>query len=348
MRTQTRTIRTLGLLLAIAVLFAACGREPDAASIGSRPTQETLRKVTFALDWTPNTNHTGVYVAQAKGWYKEAGIDLRILPNSDGAAPDLLVSNGKADFGISFEDSMVFSRAAGQDVVSVAAVIQHNTSALVTLKESGLDRPKELDGKRYAGFGAPFEQPVISTVIRSDGGKGQYRTVTANLGAYDALKSKRADFTWFFMGVEGVQAEREGLEINAFYIKDHGVPDYYTPVIITSGKKIKEDPDTVRRFMAATARGYEWAIEHPDEAADLLIEGAPKGTFSDPELVRASQRWLSPKYKEGRAKWGTQDLEVWTGYPRFMYETGKVTDANGKPVTREPDYKSYFTNEFLP
>ncbi len=317
------------------------------APVGGAPEGQAA-KVTLALDWTPNTNHTGIYVAQQKGWYEEEGIELQILPYAEGTTTDQLVSSGTADFGISFEESVVLARAAGQDVVSVAAVIQSNTSALVTLKESGLDRPRKLDGKRYAGYGAPFEEPVISSVIRHDGGKGEFKSVTANLYAYEAVKTGQADFVWIFMGWDGVAAERAGVDLNAFYIKDYGVPDYYTPVIITSGEQIEQDPEVVRRFMAATARGYEWAIANPEEAADLLIEAAPEGTFPDPELVRASQQWLSPRYKEGQERWGVQDLTVWTEYPRFMYESGKVTDAEGKAVEQEPEYEVYFTNDFLP
>lgn len=317
------------------------------APVGGAPEGQAA-KVTLALDWTPNTNHTGIYVAQQKGWYEEEGIELQILPYAEGTTTDQLVSSGTADFGISFEESVVLARAAGQDVVSVAAVIQSNTSALVTLKDSGLDRPRKLDGKRYAGYGAPFEEPVISSVIRHDGGKGEFKSVTANLYAYEAVKAGQADFVWIFMGWDGVAAERAGVDLNAFYIKDYGVPDYYTPVIITSGEKIEQDREVVRRFMAATARGYEWAVANPDEAADLLIEAAPEGTFPDPGLVRASQQWLSPRYKEGQERWGVQDLEVWTEYPRFMYESGKVTDAEGKPLGQEPEYDAYFTNDFLP
>lgn len=348
------------LLIAFTLLLVACGSNPAATPTqprrGASPTgtpNATTRpatKVTLALDWTPNTNHTGIYVAQAKGWYREQGIDLQILPFAEGTTTETLVSNGKADFGISFEESVVTSRAAGQDVISIAAVIGTNTSALVTLKNSGLDRPRELDGKRYAGYGAPFEAPVISSVIKADGGKGEFKSVTANLYAYDAVKAGQADFVWIFMGWDGIAAKRAGVPLNSFYIKDYGVPDYYTPVIITSNKRIQSDPDTVRRFMAATARGYEWAIEHPSEAADLLIGAAPKGTFSDPGLVKESQAWLSPKYKgaTANARWGVQDPKVWTDYPRFMYGTGKVTDAAGKPLSEAPEPDTYFTNEFLP
>ncbi|MEJ7653037.1 MAG: ABC transporter substrate-binding protein [Chloroflexia bacterium] len=273
---------------------------------------------------------------------------LRILPYAEGTSTDLLVATGRADVGVSFEESVVQTRAKNQDVVSIAAVIQKNTSALVVANRSGVSRPRELDDKRYAGFGAAFEQPMIERVIKCDGGEGKYRSITANLFGYQAVKSGQADFVWIYMGWEGVQAEREGLDLNAFYINQHCIPDYYTPVLIASGKGVEQNADALRRFLAATARGYEFGVEDPEEAARLLVQAAPKGTFPDPGLVTASQKWLAPKYSEGQERWGVQTLQKWTDYPRFMYGTGKVTDASGKPTADEPDYEAYFTNDLLP
>jgi len=351
--------KTYLILIVLMLLTVSCGSQATQATpsvvrsastttpSSSEGSNKKLQTVTLALDWTPNTNHTGIYVALQKGWYRENGVNLKILPYSE-TDTNQLVSQGKADFGISFEEGVVTSRAAGLDVISVAAIIQHNTSALVTLKESGINRPRMLDGKRYAGFGSPFEKPVISEVIKCDGGKGDFKTVTTNVFGYEALKAKRADFVWIFMGWEGIQAKREGLKLNVFYIKDYCVPDYYTPVIITSRKFLDRSHDLAKRFMEATARGYEYAIKHPDDSAKILIQAAPKGTFPDPGLVVESQRWLSPRYKAEKKHWGVQDLRVWTNYPRFMYKTGNLLGPDNKPLKQEPDYKSYFTNELLP
>ena len=122
------------------------------ATAGGKPD-----KVRFSLDWTPNTNHTGIYVAMEKAWYKDANLDVEVLPYSDANTPDTLVSTGQADFGISFAESVVTDRVSGLPVKSVAAILQTNTSALATLKSSGLDTLDKLVGKRYAGFGSPFE-----------------------------------------------------------------------------------------------------------------------------------------------------------------------------------------------
>jgi ABC-type nitrate/sulfonate/bicarbonate transport system substrate-binding protein len=148
---KVQNLRFLASALIFALLAACDGpgtSQPTPSPGGERAV------VRFALDWTPNTNHTGIYVAQQKGWYAEEGIDLQILPYSDANTPDTLVGTGQADFGISFTEAVVTDRAAKLPVKSVAAVLQTNTSAIVTLKSSGLDRPSKLEGKRYAGFGS--------------------------------------------------------------------------------------------------------------------------------------------------------------------------------------------------
>jgi len=339
-----RTLRFALLLLAL-LLITGCRSESNGSSGGSAKSD----KVSIALDWTPNTNHIGVYVAAAQGWYAAEGLDVQVLPYAQGSTPDVQVAAGKADLGFSFEEAVTTARAAGQAVVSVAAVIQKNSSAFVTLRDSGLDKPAKLAGKRYAGFGAPFEEAVIDAVIKCDGGSsGKIENITSDVFGFQALQAKRADFVWIFQGWEGIAAQRENVQLNAFRPADFCVPNYYTPVIVTSEKLIKEKASVLRRFMNATARGYEFAISNPAEAAELMVRAAPPGSFPDPGLVKDSALFLAPKYKEGKARWGEQDLSVWTDYPRFMIKTGQVKDSKGQTVSKDLDFNKMFTNEFLP
>jgi ABC-type nitrate/sulfonate/bicarbonate transport system substrate-binding protein len=344
-----------GLLTLMALV--GCGEtssvQPTVTPTGPAPTVSNVGKkdlVRFALDWTPNTNHTGVYVAMQKGWYAEVGVDLQILPYSAANTPSTLVARGQADFGISFEEEVVQARADKLPVKSVAAVLQTNTSALVTPKGSGLDRPSQLEGKRYAGFGSPYEEPVITAMLKKDGAStGKFSNITTNLFGYQALAAKQADFAWIYLGWEGVQARLDTIELNTFLLKDFGVPDYYTPVIIGNEGFLKEHGDVARRFMAATARGYEYGVSNPVEAADLLIQGAPKESFEDARLPRESQTYLSPYYKGTQAKWGVQTLEYWTNFPRFIASTGLLKTGDGKVVKPEEiDFTGMFTNEYLP
>ncbi len=348
MNSRTRLGLSIGLpvLLILAVVSAYLVQQQRSNTTSITQGTQKLTKMQLALDWTPNTNHTGIYVALKNGWYKEQGIDLTLLPYSSSVSSDVLVSSGKADVGISSTESIVADAAVKQPVVSIAAIMQHNTSALVTLKSSGITRPGQLDGKIYGGFGAPYEGAVVSEIIKHDGGQGKFKNVTLDVDAMQALQSKRVDFAWVFEGWEVIQAQRQGTQLNIFPITNYGVADYYTPNIISSPTEIQQKPDLLRRFMAATQKGYDYARAHPQESAQDLINVAPKGTFPDTGLVVESQQYLSPRYVDSGRKWGMQDAASWHGYPEFILTSGGVQDAAGKTVT-SLNFDAMYTNKFL-
>lgn len=354
MNSRVRLLLSIGLpvLVIIAVIGAFVVQQRGTAAPTTTTATSTSRwtgpvtTMSLALDWTPNTNHTGIYVALQKGWYRDQGIDLKLLPYADSTTPDALVSNGKANVGISSTESIVADAAVGQPVVSIAAILQHNTSALVTLANSGLTRPSMLDGKVYGGFGAPYEGSVVGAIIKHDGGKGTFKNVTLSVDAMQALESHRIDFVWVFEGWEVIQAQRQGIKLNVFPITNYGVADYYTPNIITSPNEIKQQPDLLKRFMKATQQGYEYAQTHVQDAAQALLKGAPAGTFPDQGLVLASQQYLSPRYSDAKRPWGMQDAAAWHGYPAFILATGGVRNAAGKTVT-SLNLDALYTNQFL-
>jgi ABC-type nitrate/sulfonate/bicarbonate transport system substrate-binding protein len=337
------------LLIIVGALYLHQQQTANSAGTGATPAPSCkgqLTTVKFALDWTPNTNHTGIYVAQEKGWYAAQCLNVQILPYSANVSADTMVSSGQALAGISSTEGIVADAAVNQPVVSIAAIIQHNTSALVTLASSGLNSPRDLDGKIYGGFGAPYESAVVSAIIRQAGGKGVFKNVTLNIDTMQALETKQIDFAWVFEGWEVIQAERAGFKLNVFPITAFGIPDYYTPTIITSPREIKEHPDLLRRFMSATAQGYEYARTHAHEAAQLLIKGAGASNFPDQGLVFASQDFLSAHYADPGRKWGLQDAAAWQGYPDFMLRNRAILNANNQPVT-SMDFNALYTNQFL-
>ncbi|HLI08957.1 MAG TPA: ABC transporter substrate-binding protein [Ktedonobacteraceae bacterium] len=351
MNGRTRLLLSIGIpvLLVIVVVAGYLWQQRAAATTMTAGTTKPqhLTTMTLALDWTPNTNHTGIYVALKEGWYADEGIDLKLLPYSANISPDVLVSSGKADVGISSTEGIVSDAAVGQPVVSIAAIIQHNTSALVSLASSGLNRPRDFDGMIYGAFGAPYENAVVSEIIKHDGGKGVFKSVTLSVDTMQALETHRIDFAWVFEGWEVIQAQRDGFKVNVFPIINYGIPDYYTPNIITSPNEIKQKPDLLRKFMAATTRGYEYAQTHPQQAAQMLIDETPKGTFPDPGLVFASQNFLSPRYADPGRQWGLQDAAAWHNYPQFIMNANGVLDASGKPV-HHMNFDALYTNQFLP
>jgi ABC-type nitrate/sulfonate/bicarbonate transport system substrate-binding protein len=302
--------------------------------------------VRLALDWVPNTNHTGIYVALAKGWYEEAGVELQFLPYGS-VSPEALVANGQAEVAVSGSEGVLTSVATEEPIISVAAIMSTNTAALAVLKDSGITHPSELDGKVYAAYGGSYEDAVISAVIRHDGGEGDFRSALLNVAGFDALLAGRADFVWIFEGWQGVLAKREGVELTLFNFKDYGVPDYYTPNLVSSAETIQNNPEALRAFLRATARGYTFAAENPEEAAELLLQTAPVGSFPDPDLVRDSQRFVSRHYiAEGEA-WGHQRPEMWRGYQTLLLDAGVYGEAT-EVLRRAVEDGSLYTNELLP
>ena len=315
-------------------------------TFASAQTQVQTPTVRLALDWVPNTNHTGIYVALAKGWFEEAGVKLQVLPYGS-VSPEVLVANGQAEVGVSSTEGVLGAVAAGEPVVSIAAMLSTNTAALAVLEKSGITRPRDLDGKIYAAFGSTYEDPTIAAVIRSDGGTGDFRSALLNVAGFDALLAGRADFVWIFKGWQGVQAQREGVDLTLFNFNDYGVPDYYTPVLVASPDGIENNAAALKTFLAATARGYTYAANNPAEAADLLTKTAPAGSFPDPGLVRESQKLVSSFYLAQAQAWGQQSPEKWTGYPTLLLDADVFGDAT-KAVRNAVEAGTLYTNEVLP
>lgn len=319
------------MVLALAACQAKDKPKEDAA-------EDKLEKVTMVLDWTPNTNHTGLYVAEAQGFFKDQGLDVEIIQPGDAGA-DQLVASGKADFGISYQEAITLARTQGVPLVSVAAIIQHNTSGFASPKAKEIATPKDFEGKTYGGWGSPIEKAVIETIMKADGGDvAKMDIINAGDADFFTMTEKDVDFAWIYYGWTGVEAELRGKDINMVYLTDYSDKlDYYTPVLSTSEKMIDEKSDIVKKMVAAVAKGYEYAIENPEDAANILLVAAPD---LSQDLVINSQKWLADKYQDDAEQWGVQKLDVWKNYADWMTENG-VLEGDFDP-------EQAFTNEFLP
>jgi ABC-type nitrate/sulfonate/bicarbonate transport system substrate-binding protein len=318
-------------------------------SASSAPSPVAARRVRLALDWTPNTNHLGFYVANANGWYADAGVKLQILPYAT-TTPEALLTAHQAECGISFQDALTFAVAAGSPIVSVMAILQHTGQEIVVMADSGITRPRELDGKTYAGFGYPNELPTVKAVITADGGKGSFRSVVADTAAYEAVYSKKADFAIAFAAQEGVEARLRKIDLRSFKFTDYGFPDFYQVVLACDRDWLQREPDLARAFVGATVRGFEAAIADPARAADILIQQNPGVFDANPVLPRESTAFLvdGGYLVDAAGHVGTQTLPEWQGYSSFLYDQGLLSGKDGKPLSAPPDYASLFTNDYLP
>ena len=324
----------LALFLTSILLVGCNGNDSNEQSTSD----SNLKKVQVVLDWTPNTNHTGLYVAQQKGYFAENGLDVEIISPGEAGAIQLTAA-GQADFGVGYQEGITEARVQGVPIVSIAAIIQHNTSGFAAPVEKGITSPVDFGGKTYGGYGAPVEEAIMKTIMETKGADVSKVNIM-NIGSADYFTAVKRDidFSWIYYGWTGIEAELRGEELNMLYVADYDKSlDYYTPVLTTSEQKIAEDPETVKAFVHAVSKGYEFAIENPKEAADLLIEAEPD---LDAELVHASQKWLSSKYQDDASRWGEQKLEVWNNYAKWMKENHLL---EGDFVSEDA-----FTNEFLP
>ncbi len=327
-------------IIALILSFILVLSLPACASSDNNEKNQTI---TIVLDWTPNTNHTGLFVAQAKGYFEQAGLKVEIVQPPEGGA-ETLVASGKAQFGISFQDSLApaFAGNSPIPVTAVAAIIQHNTSGIISRANEGIDTPKGLEGKKYATWDMDVEKATIRDVMEADGGNFDLvelipSTVTDEVSA---LKSGSVDAIWIFYGWAGVACETAGLDTDYFEFADiDPVFDYYTPVIIGNNTWMKENPETAKAFLSAVSKGYTYTTENPEEAADILMSAVPE-LKSNSELIYASQKYLSKEYIADADRWGEFDIDRWANFYQWLNENDLLEDEI------DPDYG--FTNDYLP
>lgn len=322
------------LIVSILLLVSLAGCSPT-----NQPDQDKkLTKVTVLLDWLPNTNHTGLYVAKDKGYFKAEGLEVELLQPGEGGTAQLLAA-GKGDFGISYQEEMTVARSEDIPVVALAAVIQHNTSGFASPVEKGIKNPADFIGKTYGGWGSPAETAMIKALMDKYGADFN-QVEMVNIGSADFFTSmqKGIDFSWIYWGWTGIEAEQRDMKLNFIQLRDENKAlDFYTPVIIASEAKLKDDPELAEKFLRACSKGYQFAITDPEEAGSILVNNVPE---LDRDLVMASQKYLAQQYQADAPRWGEMKQEVWKNYADFMFEN--------KLIKKNIDSNKAFTNKYLP
>ena len=305
---------------------------------------ENLKKIIFCLDWTPNTNHTGVYAADALGYYREEGLDVQIVqPPENGAV--LMCASNQAQFAIDAQDTMAASLDLDEplNITAVATILQHNTSGILTRAEDGITSAKGLEDRIYSTWDSPIELAMLRYCVEKEGGDfSKVKLIPNNITDEPAaLGAHQTDAVWIFYGWSGINAELSDVACGYWDFASLSPElDYYTPVILANNDFLQNDPETAKAFLRATAKGYLYASEHPEDAAEMLIAGDTTGALEDSrELVYASQKWLSERYIADAPAWGVMAPERWNGFYRWLYENGlTVHDLSG----------TGFSNDYLP
>ena len=327
--------KIIAVILSLVLLFGLCACS-NPADEGS-----DLKEITLCLDWTPNTNHTGIYVADKLGYYEEAGLKVTIVQPPEGGA-EMMTASGQSQFGISAQDSLAANFASDEPmgITTVATILQHNTSGIISLD---CKTPKNLEGKRYSTWDSPTEKAMIKYVMEKDGGDFSKVELIPNVitDEASALKHGDTDAVWIYYAWSGINAELSGLDFEYFAFADiDDVFDFYTPVIIANNDFLKNDPETAKAFLSATAKGYEYAIENPEEAVFMLIEGDTTGSLMGSEwLVTESQKWISKQYIADAESWGIIDPVRWNAFYSWL-------GAEGLTESIIPEGTG-FTNDYL-
>lgn len=330
-----KKLLALGLIFTMVMSMTACSGNNET----TESKEKELRDVTVILDYVPNTNHTGIYAAKELGYYKEAGLNVNIIEPTDGVTATLIAA-GKGDFGISYQEDVTYALAAEDPlpIKAIATIIQHNTSGFAAYVGKNITSPKDFEGKTYSGWGSPGEEAVIKAVMKNSGSDfSKLNMITTDSLSYNMLKED-IDLIWMFWAWDGIASKREGIDVNYMELRELDPRlDYYTPVIIANDSTLENDPEMVKAFLAATTKGYEYAIENADAAAEILHNNADS---YDLEMLKESQGYLAEKYSEDSNKWGIMKDSVWENYTEFMMENGLID--------KKIPAKDCYTNEFLP
>ena len=319
----------LCVLVGITVLlFAACEKKSDA------------NHVRVVLDWTPNTNHSGLYVAADKGWFAEEGLTVEIIqPPEDGALA--LLGSGSVQFGVDFQETLgpaIAKDRGALPIQAVAAIISHNTSGILSLAGSGIASPRDLEGKRFASWETPLVTALVKELVEQDGGNFGAVRMIPNF-ATDALSALHTDIDaiWVYYAWDGIAAELHGVAVNCIDLGSLDSRfDFYTPVLVANTTWLTANGETAKRFLRTVSRGYAFAIDNPAEAGEILLRHAPE---LDRGLVMRSQEYLASRYQADAPRWGEIDAARWAAFYRWMFSRGLL----------EQDIASAgFTNDYLP
>lgn len=330
--------KLVALLLAMIMVFSFC-----ACSNGTDNNTNNTQ-ITVCLDWTPNTNHTGLYVALVNGYYEQAGLDVTIVQPPENGATQACAAN-QAQFAIDAQDTLAAAFALDNplEVTAVAALIQHNSSGIISLAGQGMDSPRGITGNTYLTWDSPIEKAMMENVVNADGGDWSQVTLEPNTVTNEAfhVKENPDDCVWVFYGWSGINAQVCGVDTDYFAFKDiNPVFDYYTPILIANNEFLASNPDEARAFLDATEKGYQYAIDNPEEAAQILIDAdETKSLVGNEELVVASQKWLSSQYVADAEKWGYIDPERWNAFYQWL---------NTQQLVENPlADNTGFTNDYL-
>ncbi len=327
-------------VLALTLPLATCGEKSE--EIGGE-----RQGFSLTLDFYPNPDHAGIYMAEKLGYFDEAGLEVAIDAPSDPAAPLKLVAAGDTDLAISYEPEVALAREQGLDVVAVGALVNRPLTSLIWLKRSGIKGVGGLEGKTVATAGIPYQDAFLKTILgRVDLAPEDVKAVNVGFGLLPALLGGSAQaMLGGYSNVEGVDLRERGKAPVVTPVDQLGVPTYDELVFVANRERLEQDPDRLRLFLAALARGTEAAVERPGEATKAITEANPD---LDPKLAAAEVKATLPLLgaRAGGKPYGYMDPGEWEAFAGWMRDNdlidslpqaGELLDNGYLPSTEIPE-----------
>lgn len=325
---------------AAGVAAAASGRIPNTSAAAVAATAPDVTKVTLALDWYPTAQHAGIFVAQEKGYFTEAGLEVKVYTPADPTTVLQTVGAGRDTFGISYQTDVLFARGAQVPIVSIAALVQHPLNCLMFKKSSGITRPADLKGKSVGIAGVPSDDAILSTMLEADGLTiDDVKVINVGYDLLPAILSGRVDAViGAYWTHESIVAEQQGTPVDYLKVEDWGVPDYYELVLVAGDSYLKDNAAIASGLLAAIQRGYDDAAADPDAAIALLVKASED---VDKVVERKGIDLLIPLWTDGgKVPFGTQTDERWQAYGGWMNEKGLLKG--------DVDISAAFRTDLLP
>lgn len=331
-RTRTPAVALLFALLALSLGLAACGEKSEDVT-GER------ESLSLTLDFYPNPDHAGIYMAQKLGYFEEAGLDVSVHTPADPAAPIKLLAAGQTDLAISYEPEVLLARDKGLDVLAVAALVNRPLTSMIWLKQSGIGGIGDLRGKTIATAGIPYQDAYLKTILaRANLTPADVKAVNVGFGLLPAVVGGRAEaMLGGFRNVEGVDLRLRGKHPVVTPVDRLGVPTYDELVLAAQRQRLDRDPEAIRLFIAALARGTEAAAANPGAAAKALLEANPD---LDPKLTRAEVAATLPLLdppRHGRP-YGYLAPGRWIEFAAWMRDNGLVQELFPPAAASSNDY----------
>ncbi|HET8567268.1 MAG TPA: ABC transporter substrate-binding protein [Solirubrobacterales bacterium] len=335
----TKLRRAAAIAFAVALIGAslgltACGEKSEDVKGASEP-------LSLTLDFYPNPDHAGIYMAQKLGYFEDAGLDVQINSPADPSMPIKQVAAGQADLAISYEPEVMLAREQGLDVVAVAAIVDRPLTSMIWLKKSGIKGVAGLRGKTVATAGIPYQDAYLKTILGRAGlSPDDVKKVNVGFGLLPALVSGSAQaMLGGFRNVEGVDLRLRGKDPVVTPVDELGVPSYNELVLVAQRQRLEEDPEAIRLFIAALSRGTQVAVESPDAATNALLAANPD---LDPKLTKAEVAATLPLLEpsDPDQPYGYMDPARWRDFIGWMRDNELISTL--------PDASEVLSNDYLP